>query len=399
MTDIFIPLLLPLFSGIFCLIFWRKLLIQKVFFLIGAGSSLGFCCNLVAKVWTHGIISVQAGNWKAPFGITFVADLLSTGMMVVVAFVTLMIAVYSEGSIDKSRARYGLYPILLFLLFGIFGALLAGDIFNLYVWFEIIMVASFVLLALGGTGIQLEGSIKYLAINFLASSLIIAGVAVLYGITGTLNMADLALKVASYKHIALPNLAAVFVIVGFGVKSAVFPLYFWLPASYPTPPVAITAMVGGVLTKVGAYVLIRYFTLIFTQDILFTHHLFVYAAALTMMTGAVGAIAQIDFHKILSFSIVSQIGYIIMALGLFTPLALAAATFFLIHSVLIKTNLFLISGVVYASNRSYKLNELGGIYKRFPLVALLFLISGLSLTRPTSPYRFLGKVSPGKSRV
>src|SRR5690606_27020761 len=223
-------------------------------------------------------------------------------------------------------------------------------------------------------------------------SLLLASVGLLYGLTGTLNMADLALKLPQIDQPALGSLAAVFFIIGFGIKAAVFPLYFWLPASYPTPPIAITAMVGGLLTKIGVYVLIRYFTLVFTNDIAFTHNLLLFMAGLTMVAGALGAIAQNDFHKTLSFSIVSQIGYIIFGLGLFTPLALAGAIFFLLHNILVKTNLFLISGVVYGSNYSYKLKDLGGVYKRLPLIAAFFLISAFALTGLPPLTGFWGKL-------
>src|SRR5690606_12501006 len=152
---------------------------------------------------------------------------------------------------------------------------------------------------------------------------------------GTLNMADLALKIPEIEHSALVNLTAVFFIVGFGIKAAVFPLYFWLPASYPTPPVAITSMVGGLLTKIGVYVLIRFFTLIFTNDIGFTHEILIIMAGFTMVVGGLGALAQNDFHKILSLSIVSQIGYMILGLGLFTSMALAGSIFFMVHNILV----------------------------------------------------------------
>lgn len=391
MTDLLITLLIPLFSAIFCILLWKKNDSQKVILLLGAGLTFFFSARLVYSVLNDSIVSVQMGQWAAPFGITLIADLLSAGIICITAFTTFMVAIYSLHTMDAHRKNFGFFPVLLFLLFGVIGALLAGDIFNLYVWFEIIMVSTFVLLTLGGTQEQLEGSIKYVVINFLASSILLAGIGILYGLTGTLNMADLALKIPEISQPQLSNLAAGFFIIGFGIKAAVFPLYFWLPASYPTPPIAITAMVGGLLTKIGGYVLIRYFTLVFTNDIAFTHTILLYIAGLTMVVGALGAIAQNDFHKTLSFSIVSQIGYIIFGLALYTPLALAGAIFFLFHNILVKTNLFLISGVVYGANASYKLQDLGGVYKRLPLIAALFLISAFALTGLPPLTGFWGK--------
>lgn len=391
MTELLLTLLTPLFTAIFCILLWKENNSQKVIFLLGSGCTMLFSGKLVHTVFNNGIVSVQVGGWAAPFGITLIADLLSAGIILIASFTTLMVAIYSLHTMDFHRKKFGFFPVLLFLLFGVIGALLAGDIFNLYVWFEVIMVSTFVLLSLGGTQEQLEGSIKYVVINFLASSILLAGIGILYGLTGTLNMADLALRLSETAQPELNNLAAVFFVIGFGIKAAVFPLYFWLPASYPTPPIAITAMVGGLLTKIGAYVLIRYFTLIFTYDIAFTHNLLLLTAALTMVAGALGAIAQNDFHKALSYSIVSQIGYMIFGLGLFTPLALAGAIFFLFHNIVVKTNLFLISGVVYEANLSYKLKEIGGLYKRLPLIAAVFLISAFALTGLPPLTGFWGK--------
>lgn len=391
MINLVLTLLIPLFSAIFCILLWTQIKYLRAVFIFGSLATLFFSGKLLFHVFNHGIISLQVGGWSAPFGITLVADLLSAGIIFLTSFTSLMVAIYSLQSMDELRKNFGFFPIFLFLLFGVIGALLAGDIFNLYVWFEIIMVSTFVLLTLGGTKDQLEGSIKYVVINFLASSILLAGIGILYGLAGTLNMADLAVKIPLIENPQLINLAAVFFVIGFGIKAAVFPLYFWLPASYPTPPVAITAMVGGLLTKIGVYVLIRYFTLIFTHDIAFTHNLLLIIAGFTMVFGGLGAIAQNDFHKILSFSIVSQIGYLIFGLGLFTPLALAGAVFFIFHNILVKTNLFLLSGVVYASNFSYKLKDLGGVYKRLPIIAALFLLSAFSLTGLPPLTGFWGK--------
>lgn len=391
MTNLLLTLLLPLFAAIFCVLLWKRSNSQKLILLLAAAGTLFFSGRLVYTVFKEGVVSVQVGGWPAPFGITLIADYLSAGIILIACFTTFMVAIYSLHSIDTQRNNFGFIPVLLLLLFGTIGALLAGDIFNLYVWFEIIMVSTFVLLSLGGTKAQLEGTVKYVVINFLASSILLAGIGILYGLTGTLNMADLALKLPEIARPELSNLAAVFFIIGFGIKAAVFPLYYWLPASYPTPPIAITAMLGGLLTKIGAYVLIRYFTLVFTNDIAVTHNLLLWMAGITMVVGALGAVAQRDLHKILSFSIVSQIGYIIFGLGLFSSIALAGALFFIFHNVLVKTNLFLISGLVHASSGSFQLKTLGGLYKRLPLVAVLFLISAFALTGLPPLTGFWGK--------
>ncbi|MEJ5298837.1 MAG: proton-conducting transporter membrane subunit, partial [Armatimonadota bacterium] len=265
------------------------------------------------------------------------------------------------------------------LLCGVNGAFLTGDLFNLYVWFEVMLIASFVLLALGGERAQMEGAIKYVTLNLMASALFLAGVGILYGMAGTLNMADLSLKLQDTGHSGLITCVAMLFLTAFGVKAALFPVFCWLPASYHTPPVAVSAIFAGLLTKVGVYALLRVFTLIFTQDIPYTHTIILWAAGFTMVTGVLGAFAQNEFRRILSFHSISQIGYMVMGLGLFSPLALAGSLYFLVHHSVVKTNLFLISGVAEKLGGSFELKKLGGLYASSPLVAGLFFVVAMSL--------------------
>jgi multicomponent Na+:H+ antiporter subunit D len=386
-----ITLITPLLTAILSLFFWQNIRYQRIIFLSGALIYLIAAARLMAEVWAHGYVVLQAGNWPAPFGISLVADLLSTGMILLTAILTAMAALYATGSI-RSRIVSNIYhPALHFLVFGLTGAFLTGDVFNLYVWFEIMLVSSFVLFTLGGSRSQLEGSLKYVAINVVSSSIFLAGVGVLYGLTGSLNMAALAVKLPLVENQSMVTLASVFFLVSFGIKAAVFPLFFWLPASYHTPPIAISSLIVGMLTKVGIYTLIRFFTLLFTTDISFTHTILLIISGLTMVVGVLGAAAQIDFRKILSFHIVSQIGYMLMGLAIFTPLAIAGAIFFIMHNILVKTNLFLISGLVKETHDSYALKKLGGVYHHFPLLAFLFAVSAFSLTGVPPLSGFWGK--------
>lgn len=386
------PLLSPFFAAIFCLFFWRKNRAQKIIVLFSLLIMNTGAFYLLAEVKMHGVQIIQAANWQAPFGIVLVADLFSTVLICVTAVVAACVFIYSFATIDVERTHFGFFPVLLFLVFGITGAFLAGDIFNLYVWFEIILVSTFVMLTLGGLREQLEGAVKYVVINYLASALFLAGIGIVYGLTGTLNMADIALKIRETAHPDLITLSAIFFIVAFGIKAAVFPLFFWLPPSYHTPPIAVTAFVSGLLTKVGAYSLIRFFTLIYTHQVDFTHHILLIIAAFTMVIGVGGAIIQNDMRKILTFSIISQIGYMILGLGFYTPLALAGVVLFLIHNILVKTNLLLISGVIRKLGGSYLLKDTGGIYNSQPIIATLFLISGFALTGLPPLSGFWGKL-------
>jgi len=276
-------------------------------------------------------------------------------------------------------------------MFGVCGSFLTGDVFNLYVWFEVMLVASFVLIVLGNRKQQLEGAVKYVILSFLSSGFLLTGSAILYRLTGTLNMADLSVAIAEHPNPDLITLSAVFFLVGFGIKAALFPFFSWLPASYPTPPISVVGLIAGLLTKVGVYALIRFFTLLFRHDLPVTHSCLLIIAGLTMFFGVLGAIAQRDFKKILSFHIVSQIGYMVMGLALFTPLALAGSIFYIVHHILVKTNLFLISGIVKVTHGHYLLRNLGGVYDRFPYVAILFAVSAFSLAGIPPLSGFWGK--------
>jgi multicomponent Na+:H+ antiporter subunit D len=390
-AEILFPLIIPLLTAIISLFFWQVLRFQRIVFMVGSFAYLIAAIRLMAVVWSHGYVTMQAGNWPAPFGITLIADLLAAGMILLTGILAFMASLYAQGGIRTPMVSNIFHPVMHFLVFGITGAFLTGDIFNLYVWFEIMLVSTFVLFTLGGSRSQLEGAIKYVAINVVSSSLFLAGIGVLYGITGTLNMADLALKLPRVEDQALVTLAAIFFIISFGIKAAIFPLFFWLPASYHTPPIAISSLFVGLLTKVGIYALLRFFTLIFTSDLLYTHTILLILSGFTMVIGVLGAAAQIDFRKILSFHIVSQIGYMIMGLAIYTPMAIAGAIFFVMHNILVKNNLFLISGLVRETHGSFALKKLGGVYHGFPFLAALFAISAFSLTGVPPLSGFWGK--------
>ncbi|MDQ7842781.1 MAG: Na+/H+ antiporter subunit D [Armatimonadota bacterium] len=374
-----LPLLIPLVTALACLLAWGRRSAQRSLGVAGAAALLGAAMALLRTVSRTGIVAVQIGNWPAPFGITLVADLFSAIMVTVTGVIALVVAVYSLAAMDARREVFGYYPLLHLLLLGVCGAFLTGDLFNLYVWFEVMLIASFVLLALGGERPQLEGAIKYVTLNLMSSALFLAAVGVLYGTAGTLNMADLAVKLRASAAPGLVTTLAVLFLVAFGVKAAIFPLFFWLPAAYHTPPVAVSAVFAGLLTKVGVYVMIRVFTLLFVQDVGYTHQIILVVSGLTMVTGVLGAVAQNEFRRVLSFHIISQIGYMILGLGLFTPAALAGSIFYIVHHIMVKTNLFLVSGAAYRLRGTFELKSLGGLYREAPALSILFLIPALSL--------------------
>ncbi len=393
MALLILPIIIPFATAILSLLFRRSAAAQRAISLLGATALLGAAIALLNVVWSDGIQATQMGDWPAPFGITLVADAFSAIMVTLAALTLLATVVYSLADIDVRREAFGYYPLLNVMVMGICGAFLTGDIFNLYVWFEVLLIASFVLMALDGDQAQMKGAIKYVVINLIASTLFLVAAGLLYGLAGTLNMADLAVKL---RDVARPDLVAtvamLFLIV-FGIKAAVFPLFFWLPDSYPTPPAAISAIFAGLLTKVGVYALIRVFTLIFVQDVAYTHTLILVIAGLTMVAGVLGALAQTEFRRVLSFLIVSQVGYAVMGLGLYTSGALAASVFYIIEDVVALQCLFLVSGVVYRLNRSENISVMGGIYRTYPGIALLFLIPALSLAGFPPLSGFFGKLA------
>jgi multicomponent Na+:H+ antiporter subunit D len=388
-----LPILVPLAGAAGCVLLWRRRPLQRLLALLTSAGLLAAAIALLLWIWNEGVQAEQMGDWPAPFGITLVADTFAAVMVTLAGIVGLTIVVYSLHSVDPGRESFGYYPLLLTLLAGVCGAFLTGDIFNLYVWFEVMLIASFVMLALGGGRAQLEGAVKYVTLNLMSSALFLAAVGILYGLTGTLNMADLSLKLASSDQPGLVTAVAMLFLVAFGIKAAAFPLFFWLPASYHTPPAAVSALFAALLTKVGVYALIRVFTLLFVHDVGYTHNLILAIAGLTMVTGVLGAVAQNEFRRILSFHIVSQIGYMLMGLGLLTTLALTASIFYIIHHIIVKTNLFLISGIVQRLRGTYELKGLGGLYRSNPLVAALFLVPALALAGVPPLSGFFGKLA------
>jgi multicomponent Na+:H+ antiporter subunit D len=349
------------------------------------GVNIASCLGLLAvavtitvRVSGQGVLALHAGSWPAPFGITLVADLFSAAMVLVTAVIGLAVAVYAAGS-GTGKFRGYFQPLYQALLLGVNGSFLTGDLFNLYVWFEVMLMSSFVLVALPGGRSQLEAAVKYLTLNFIASAFFLVGLGVLYGIAGTLNMADLSVKLADQGGNDLMLSTAVLFLVAFGIKAGVFPFYFWLPSCYHVTPTPVAAVFAGLLTKVGVYSCMRVFTLVFADHQQFLSGLLLPIGVLTMVTGVFGAASQFYIPRILSFHIISQIGYMIIGLGFFTRGALAATVFYIVHHILVKTNLFLIGGIIGRRTGTQSLAGTGGLYARAPWLALLFLIPAMSL--------------------
>lgn len=372
------PILFQLFAGTVLLFFWSKVQVQKILSVLFSFLGLTLGIWLFKLTWTEGIQFTHAGNWEAPFGISFVSDALSATLVLITSISGLAVSMFSVGTMKMERLKFGFFPILHFLIMGLCGAFLAGDIFNLYVWFEVVIISSFVLLTLGGTKSQLEGAIKYVSLNLLASSLFLIGIGFVYGLTGSLNFADVAVKLSAINNRGLVNVTAGIFLVAFGIKSAVFPMYFWLPASYHTPPPAISAIFGGLLTKLGVYALLRTFTLVFVGDE-FLGVILSVIAALTILSGGLGALLQKNLSKAFGYLIICHIGFMIAGLGMFTEVAILGTVFYLFHDIIVKTNLFMVSGLILKINGTQDIGKLGGMYKNYPLLSILLAVPLFSL--------------------
>lgn len=386
-----LPIVLPLLFMV-VLIFTRHYLVfQQLFSLLATIILTVIAFILLVDVYQNGIITMQPGSWPAPFGITLVADMFSAIMLLTTSFIGVIVMIYSPGFIDKEKQTTGYYPLVFGLLMGVSGAFITGDLFNLYVWYEVMLTSSFVLIALGGSAEQLRGSIKYVSISFVASIFFVAAIGILYGQAGTLNMADLATKMRTWEDPPFINGALMLFFIAFSIKSALFPFFFWLPAAYHTPPMPLTALFAGTLTKVGIYTMFRFYSLFIVHDVDFWKYFLIVIAGLTMVIGVLMAASQYDIRKILSFHIISQVGYMIMGLGIFTVAGVGGAIYFTVHNMLSKTNTFLAGGLVYQRSGSYNLKYLGGLYNAKPLLAILFFIPAMSLAGIPPLPGFFGK--------
>ncbi len=374
---IVLPLIIPLLMALTALARFRD--VRRRLAQVGSIANLLACVALLIVTETGQIQVSQMGGHPAPYGITLVVDPLSAIMLTMAAVIVFAVVIYSRAAIDTNRERFTYYPLLGCLLLGINLAFLTGDLFTLYVAFEIMLMASFVLLTLGGERSQLEGGLKYVILNVVGSTLFLIAIGLTYSVAGTLNLADLAQRLADAPSLGITTVLAGLFLVAFGIKAAIFPLFFWLPASYHTPPIAITALFGGLLTKVGIYSLWRVLVMVFPNELVVLQPLLLALAMLTMVTGVLGAVAQMDLRRLLSFHIVSQIGYLLMGTALLTEAGLAGAVFFMVHVILAKTALFFISGIAYEAQGSYDLKKLGGMRVMHPAVALLFLVAAFSL--------------------
>ncbi len=373
------PVLVPIGAVGVTACLWNHRAAQRTASFVAAVAMLASSLLLLSVVLDRGVQVARFGGWPAPFGVVFAADGLGAVMVAITGLLGFVTLLFGTADIRRRHERAGYHLLLQGLLAGVNGAFLTGDIFNLYVWFEIMLITAMGLLVIGRTRSQLDGTFKYAVLNLLSTLLFLTGVAVLYGSTGTLNMADLATVVPTLGPSPSLTIAAALLLCAFGIKAGYFPLFFWLPASYHTGPMAIVAIFAGLLTKVGVYASFRVFTLIFPIDDIGLRGLVMVLAACTMLFGVFGAMVQWDVRRILAFHIVSQIGYMLMGLAIATPAALGGAIFYVVHHIVVKANLFLVAGAMHRASGTYDVRQAGGLMTASPILTALFLIPAMSL--------------------
>lgn len=388
-----LPIVIPLFAAAVLLLAPARPLLQRWIAFAGSSAQLLAAVALFVQVQGSGYVVGQMGDWAAPFGITLVADVFSSILVVAVGIVGMAVCSASFAGVDPRREAYGYHPLIQVLLMGVAGAFLTGDLFNLYVFFEVMLMASFVLMALHRTNEQVGAAFKYVTINLLASAVFLTALGLLYGSAGTLNMADLAAIWSSRDEPVLDLVLAMLFLTAFGIKAALFPFFFWLPASYSLPPAPIGAVFAGLLTKVGVYALIRVFSLLFREGSPLPLTVLLWMSVATMVVGLVGALSQRDFRRVLAFNLVGHIGYTTIGLSIGTPAALSASLLYVTHHILVITTLFFVSGLLLQLRRTTDLAVLGSLYRDHPGTAVIAMIPLFSLAGLPPLSGFIGKVA------
>lgn len=342
---------------------------------VALGTS-GAALALLLRVLEIGPLSMTMGRWLPPFGISFTADILGAGFAFVASVVTAIVLV-SMLERTPERGSIGPFPLVLLLLGGVNGAFLTGDMFNLYVWFEVMLLASFGLLVFDGRPISLDATVKYGFLNFLATAFFLVALGLLYGLTGSLNMADLILRAGEAPPGPLLAIAALLTLA-FGVKAAAFPVNAWLAASYHVPPAPIAALMAGLLTKVGAYALLRTLVAVLPEARLALEPVLVTIAALTLVIGPIGAIAETNLRRALGFLLIGGIGAILAGLCLANMAGIAGAASYGVHAMLTMTALYLVAGLIERRTGASDTRQMGGLYAASSLLSVLFLVPVLA---------------------
>lgn len=375
---------------------------QRTITVLGLVATLALSLTWLFSLGQGSMIVSQAGAWPAPFGITLVYDMLSGLLLSTASFVALAVYIYGLASAEQDQGRGWFHPLFSLLMMGVNFSFLTGDLFNLFVAFEIMLMASYAMMCLGGTKQQLSQTYKYVMINLVGSTLFVLGAALVYGMMGTLNYADLAVRVAESTipgHDPLPaGFAAVatMLLFVFAVKAALFPLWFWLPDTYHTCSISIAALFSALLTKVGIYALVR-----LAPSILAAPNIreagpimtiLPIAAGLTMILGGLAALSMREVRRVLAMLLISHIGFMAFGLAVMTPDSLSGTIFYMMQHMVVMAALVLGCGLIEHYQRSSDLAETGGLLKRAPWLGVMVFIAMFSLIGLPPLPGFFGKL-------
>ncbi|WP_218027428.1 Na+/H+ antiporter subunit D [Paenibacillus barengoltzii] len=385
------PVIIPLIMGMLLIVFQKNLRLQRILGLLALLATCAVSILLIHQIQTGGIQTLQLGGWDAPYGISFVGDMFSALLLLATSVVSIGCLLYAFPSIGRKQEKLYFYPLFLFLIVGVNGSFLTGDLFNLYVFFEVFLVASYVLITMGGARRQFREAPKYIFTNIIASAFFLMGVAYLYSMTGTLNLAHLSIRIAEAGQDGLITTVALLFLIVFALKAGLL-LFFWLPGSYSVPPTAIAAIFAALLTKVGIYAIFRMFTLIFYHEPQITHLTIGILAAVTMILGGLGAVGFGDLKQILTYNVIISVGFILLGLVSMTEEGMMGSIYYLMHDILIKALIFLIGGTVVYLTGTSRLQNISGLIRLHPQLGWMFLIAALSMVGIPPLSGFLGKV-------
>ncbi|MEM9708990.1 MAG: monovalent cation/H+ antiporter subunit D [Pseudomonadota bacterium] len=390
------PIILPALLAPFVVLAARYHIgIQRVFSVAGVVALIAIAAALAWQVSDGTVIYYRLGDWAAPFGIVIVGDRLSTLMVLLTSVLALFVLLYAIGSNWDDRGRH-FHALFQFQLMGILGAFLTGDLFNLFVFFEVLLIASYGLMIHAGGNARLRAGVQYVLFNLIGSTLFLFALGAIYAETGTLNMADLAerVRLIGPEETVGIRVAAVLLLLVFAIKAALVPLHFWLPSSYAEAPAPVAALFA-IMTKVGAYAIVRVYTMVFPPDLEVTsglHDLWLLPAALiSVAIGMVGVLASRKLDRLVAFSIIGSMGMVMVAIAQFSPAGIAAALYYIVHSTLAGAVLFLVSDLVRTGRGDV------GLTPQAPLIgtaltAALFFAAAIAMAGLPPLSGFLGKI-------
>lgn len=399
---VLLPILIPLTGAGVALLLGKYGRLQAGWSLGAMTSSFIASLWLLGTVWRSGQpVVFQLGSWQAPFGITLIGDLLAAVLVVMSQVVLTMGVLYAMGSKDKAVGYPAFYPIFLTLVTGLTGAMLTGDLFNLFVFAELLVFSGTILTASSDDRYGTEAAIKYFYMSLLASAFLLLAVGSLYISYGTLNMADLGRSIAADPNKPLVPIALALLVATFMVKSAVFPFHFWQPDFHTASPTAVSAMLSSVVVKLGVYGFLRITTLLFVAQAPAVRTLLIAVGIAGVIYGGLGAIGTHNAKRMLAYSTLAQVGFILVGIGWGTPLALAAAIIFAFNHSLIKAAMLMLAGAVAsrAPIKTAAFEVITGLGKGMPAIGVLFFLGGLALAGIPPTNGFISKMTLFRSGI